>query len=88
MPEPYIFSPAQVRMARSALRWSLEYLAFRAEISAHALASYEAGQPSLSRSQQIALGRELYMGDTGNGLRPLPASAAGEGVRFRRPRRR
>jgi transcriptional regulator with XRE-family HTH domain len=75
----------QLRAARSLLGWSQSELAARAELSVPTVKRLEGGfGPRVSNDAQAKLQRAIEAA----GIEFIEENGGGEGVRFRRPRRR
>jgi hypothetical protein len=75
-----IFSPRQALAGRLLLGLPRAALAEAAGLEAEAVTLYETGQGGLADNELTALGLALYA--HGHGVIPIPAHAAGEGVRL------
>jgi hypothetical protein len=78
-----IFTPRQALAGRLLRGVRRDALAEAAGLEAEAVALYETGQGDLADDELRRLSLALY--DRGLGVIPIPARAAGEGVRLARP---
>jgi transcriptional regulator with XRE-family HTH domain len=84
MSDKIVISPEQCRAARALLGWSREVLAERSRVGMATLADFEGGK----RSPYERTLTDIRAALEDAGVEFIPSNGAGDGVRFRKARKR